>query len=164
MARRARGGSAELEALDLGHLALFVGMRVNALVLEQVHAAGFPGLRQGHGYVVQHLLEAPRTISELAELLGVTQQAASKTVAELRELGIVEPAPSDDARTRRIRLSERGHAAVDTTRDLRAELETRFRRAQGARVIDETRRVLAAVLESLGGAETVRRRRVREPR
>ncbi|WP_372239683.1 hypothetical protein [Corallococcus sp. CA047B] len=94
----------------------------------------------------------------------MTQQAASKTVAELRKLGIVEAAPSEDARIRRVRLSERGRAAVDTTRAARATFEARFRRAQGVRAVEETRRVLSAVLESLGGAEAVRRRRVREPR
>ncbi|MEI8409547.1 MULTISPECIES: helix-turn-helix domain-containing protein [unclassified Kribbella] len=35
----------------------------------------------------QHLVGGPVTISTLAELLGVTQQAASKTVADLEKRG-----------------------------------------------------------------------------
>ncbi|NMO13824.1 winged helix DNA-binding protein [Pyxidicoccus fallax] len=153
-----------LESLDLGYLALFVGQRVNEQVLEDIHAAGFTGLRHAHGYVFQHLLGGPRSISELAELLEVTQQAASKTVAELEALGYVERTASEDARVRRVALSARGQAAVERTRALRAGLQKRFERQHGAAAVDAARKLLAAVLTSLGGAEAVRARRVRAPR
>lgn len=165
MARPKDGGSAvNLEALDLGYLALFVGMRVNELVLEEVHAAGFEGLRHTHGYVFQHLLGGPRSISELAGLLEVTQQATSKTVAELKQLGFIEEVPSDDARVRRVRLSARGQAAVDTGRSVREEFEKRLERTHGRSAVEEARTLLAKVLISLGGEEAVRTRRVRLPR
>jgi DNA-binding MarR family transcriptional regulator len=164
MARQKEGAGLDLEELDLGYLALFVGMRMNELVLEEVHAAGFQGLRHAHGYVFQHLLGAARSISELAALLEVTQQAASKTVAELKQLGFVEEMPSDDARVRRVRLSAHGQAAVETGRSVRAELQKRFERTHGRRAVEEARKLLAKVLTSLGGAEAVRSRRVRLPR
>ncbi|QRK13847.1 winged helix DNA-binding protein [Archangium violaceum] len=151
-------------SLDLGHLALFVGMRVNDVVLEEIHAAGFTGLRYAHGFVFQHLLGGSRSISELAALLEVTQQAASKTVAELEKLGYVEETRSDDARVRRVRLSARGQAAVDKSRAVRAGLEERLRRSQGRRAVEEARKLLANVLDSLGGTEAVRARKVRLPR
>ncbi len=94
----------------------------------------------------------------------MTQQAASKTVAELEKLGYVEEAGSEDARVRRVRLSERGRAAVDKSRAVRAGLEERFKRAHGSRAVAEAHQLLADVLESLGGAEAVRNRRVRAPR
>ncbi|WP_275439386.1 MarR family winged helix-turn-helix transcriptional regulator [Archangium violaceum] len=164
MTRRTDAAAVRLDSLDLGHLALFVGMRVNDLVLEELHAAGFTGLRQAHGYVFQHLLGGARSIGELAGLLEVTQQAASKTVAELEKLGYVEEAGSDDARVRRVRLSARGQAAVERSRSLRAELEKRFERLQGRRALEDARKLLGEVLESLGGAEAVRTRRIRSPR
>jgi DNA-binding MarR family transcriptional regulator len=164
MPRRKQAAAVQLESLDLGHLALFVGMRVNDVVLEEIHAAGFTGLRYAHGFVFQHLLGGPRSIGELAGLLEVTQQAASKTVAELEKLGYVEEAGSEDARVRRVRLSARGQAAVDTSRAARAGLEERFRRSHGSRALEEARKLLADVLESLGGSEAVRSRRVRLPR
>lgn len=164
MSRRKDTEAVPLEALDLGYLGLFVGMRVNDLVLEALHAAGFQGLRQAHGYVFQHLLGGARSISELAKLLEVTQQAASKTVAELERLGYVEETASEDARVRRVQLSARGQAAVEKGRAVRAELEERFHRSQGRRAVEEARKVLANVLTSLGGAEAVRSRRVRSPR
>ncbi|WP_257461240.1 MarR family transcriptional regulator [Archangium lipolyticum] len=164
MTRRTEAAAVRLDTLDLGHLALFVGMRVNDLVLEELHAAGFTGLRQAHGYVFQHLLGGARSIGELAGLLEVTQQAASKTVAELEKLGYVEEAGSDDARVRRVRLSVRGQASVERSRSARAELEKRFESLQGRRALEDTRKLLGEVLESLGGAEAVRTRRIRSPR
>ncbi|WNG34962.1 winged helix DNA-binding protein [Archangium violaceum] len=164
MPRRKEDTSVQPESLDLGHLALFVGMRVNDVVLEEIHAAGFTGLRYAHGFVFQHLLGGPRSISELAGLLEVTQQAASKTVAELEKLGYVEETRSDDARVRRVRLSARGQAAVDKSRAVRAGLEERLRRSHGSRALEETRKLLADVLDSLGGTEAVRARKVRLPR
>ncbi|WNG45433.1 winged helix DNA-binding protein [Archangium minus] len=164
MPRRKEDTSVQPESLDLGHLALFVGMRVNDVVLEEIHAAGFTGLRYAHGFVFQHLLGGPRSISELAGLLEVTQQAASKTVAELERLGYVEETRSDDARVRRVRLSARGQAAVDKSRAVRAGLEERLRRSHGSRALEETRKLLADVLDSLGGTEAVRARKVRLPR
>lgn len=152
------------ESLDLGYLALFVGMRMNEVVLEELHAAGFPDVRHSHGYVFQHLLGGARSIGELGVLLEVTQQAASKTIAELQALGYVEDVASEDARVRRVGLSARGRAVIDKTRGLRATLEARFKRAQGARAVDEAREVLTRVLESLGGLEAVRGRRIRMPR
>jgi DNA-binding MarR family transcriptional regulator len=164
MARETEGSAVKLEELDLGYLALFVGMWVNERVLEEIHAAGFTGLRHAHGYVFQHLVGGPRSISELAALLEVTQQAASKTVAELEGLGFVEPTVSEDARVRRVRLSARGQAAVEKSRALRAELQERFERSHGKRAVTSARRLLAQVLASLGGAEAVRSRRIRFPR
>ena len=52
------------------------------------------------------------TIRELAELTGRTHSAASQTVTALRKEGLAESAPGDDARTRRVTLTERGRALV----------------------------------------------------
>jgi DNA-binding MarR family transcriptional regulator len=164
MARETESSEVRLEELDLGYLALFVGMWVNERVMEGIHAAGFKGLRHAHGYVFQHLLGGPRSISELATLLEVTQQAASKTVAELEQLGFIEQTASEDARVRRVRLSARGLAAVEKSRALRAGLQERFERSYGKRAVEDARKLLAQVLASLGGAEAVRSRRVRFPR
>ncbi|WP_051256818.1 MarR family transcriptional regulator [Cystobacter fuscus] len=164
MSRRQEAAPVQPESLDLGHLALFVGMRVNDLVLEEIHAAGFTGLRQAHGFVFQHLLGGARSISELAALLEVTQQAASKTIAELEKLGYVEETRSEDARVRRVRLSSRGQAAVDKSRAARAGLEERLRRDHGSRAVEEARKLLASALDSLGGTQAVRARKVRSPR
>jgi DNA-binding MarR family transcriptional regulator len=149
--------------LDLGYLAQFVGMRFNELVLERAEAEGYGDLRHAHGYVFQHLIEGPRRITELAERMGVTQQAVSKSVAELVELGYLTSDVGGDRRARQIALSKRGHAAVAQVRKTRARIEARVLAKHGAEVA-RAKALLAAVLDELGGTEAVRSRRVREPR
>ena len=151
-------------ALDIGYLALFVGYAFTDKVQAKL-AVGFEGLRFAHGSVFQHLVEGPRTLGELAAALEVSQQAASKSIAELEALGYVERVADEaDARVRRVRLSERGRGAVARARKIRASLERKLAAERGARAIEQCRAVLADVLESLGGAEAVKKRRVRGPR
>ena len=55
---------------------------MNDVVMERTLKAGFRGVRESHGYVIQHLIESERTITELAKRMEITQQATSKIVAE----------------------------------------------------------------------------------
>jgi DNA-binding MarR family transcriptional regulator len=151
--------------LDLGHLALFVGYAFSDAVMAALATAGFDDLRFSHGFVIQHLVDEPRTIGALAERMEVTQQGASKVVAELEELGYVERvADPDDARVRHVQLSARGREAVTATRKARERLGRKLAGKCGEVATAECRRVLACALEQLGGAEAVRRRRVTPPR
>ncbi|MEV0998086.1 MarR family transcriptional regulator [Nonomuraea sp. NPDC050202] len=151
--------------LELGTLALFVGSAAASAVQEEMAAQGFTGLRVSHGYVFQHLVEEARTIGELAVRMEVTQQAASKVVAELEGLGYVERVPDPrDARIRRVRLTGRGRAAVAAARRARAAQEDRLAERVGRERVEECRALLAELLDELGGAGAVRRREVRPPR
>ncbi|MEU3275652.1 helix-turn-helix domain-containing protein [Streptomyces antibioticus] len=69
--------------MDTGTLALFVGHATAALVQGQLAEQGFGDLRFSHGYVFQHLIDEEPTVGELAAHLAMTQQGASKAVAEL---------------------------------------------------------------------------------
>ena len=80
-------------------------------------------LRFADGFVFQHLVAGPVTIGALAERLDVTQQAASKSVADLERRGYVEraagpgrraraPGRADRARARRDRGGRRHRAAL----------------------------------------------------
>ena len=150
--------------LDLPYLGFFLGLRVNELVAEDLVAAGFKDVRQSHGYVVQHLIAQDRTITELAGRMEVSQQAASKVVAEMKALGILESAPGDDRRAKLIRLSARGRDAVTQTREARRRIETRLIKAIGARKYANGKRVLIACLDALGGLGRISSRRIRAPR
>ncbi len=154
----------DLADLDLGHLGQFVGGRFNELVLARARADGYDDLRHAHGYVFQHLIEGPKTVTALAKRLGVSQQAASKSVAELVELGYLEASAGDDRRAKQIALSQRGHAAIAQARKTRAALEAKLVRRHGAAEIARVKSLLARVLEELGGAAAVRERAIREPK
>lgn len=153
------------EDLDTGTLALFVGFAAAAAVQDELAALGLGDLRFSHGYVFQHLIEGEPTIGELAAKLGLTQQAASKSIAELERLGYTERVPDPaDARARRVRLTARGHHAITTTRQLRAALENRLTETCGQDRLSEARSVLTELLDALGGTAAVRHRQIRSPR
>jgi DNA-binding MarR family transcriptional regulator len=153
----------DLEQLDLGHLALFVGLRVNQLVMARMARAGFKNLRESHGYVIQHLIESERTITELARRMAVTQQAASKSVAELVRLGVLEESPGQDRRSKMIRLSSRGWKGVHASRRIRVTIHNRLQKSMGSSGYEWTKHALIQCLDALGGAEAIRSRRVKQP-
>jgi DNA-binding MarR family transcriptional regulator len=151
----------DFSKLELTHLAFFVGSLANGWVLYELKKAGFTGVRQSHGYLIQHVLEQPRAIGELASLLGVTQQAVSKSVGELEAVGVLESVASEDARVRRVKLSPRGERVVRLSRNVRRKFERRLERRASSAELQTARRVLLLALEELGGNEAVKQRRIR---
>jgi DNA-binding MarR family transcriptional regulator len=151
------------EALDLGHLALFVGLAMNDMVMQAMKRAGFESLRQSHAFVIQHLIGGPRAIGELAQLLGVTQQAVSKFIRELESASYVEAIASEDARVHRVQLSARGRACIKASRASRAQLEQNLSSKYGVTELAQAKKLLALVLDEFGGSDAVYRRGVRPP-
>ncbi|MFK4227811.1 MarR family winged helix-turn-helix transcriptional regulator [Streptomyces sp. NPDC019890] len=154
--------SLDPQQLDTGTLALFVGQAAAALVQEQLVDQGFGDLRFSHGYVFQHLIDDEPTVGELATQLAMTQQGASKAVAELERLGYCERTPdAADARIRRVRLTDRGQDAVVAARHARTALDQRLADRFGKQHLAEHRDLLARLLDELGGTAAVERRAVR---
>ena len=151
--------------LDLSLAALFAGYALNDEVQRRLHSAGFEGLRFSHGFLVQHLVAGERSVGELAELMGITQQAVSKTVGELETLGYLERrARAADARVRLVTLTRRGREAIKTAREARAEVVAELRSELGPRRVDAATALLRDVLRAQGALPDIRRRRVRLPR
>ncbi|MAT18784.1 MAG: transcriptional regulator [Leifsonia sp.] len=146
--------------LDLPTIAALAAEAANAHLLDQLHAAGFTGVRAAHGYLLQALVDERPSVGELAARLGVTQQAISKTVTELESLGIAHrEADAHDSRVRRVALTARGEDLLETSRRIRSDLDARVAAELGD--LAAAKRALAALLEAAGGVEAVRQRRVR---
>src|SRR6185295_13655061 len=125
---------------------------------------GFDDARFGHGFVFQHLVAGPRTIGELARAMEVTQQRASKATAELEALGYVRrEADPGDARVRRVALTERGRAAIESARRARAEVVGELRDKLGPARVQAAEALLRDVLRAIGAEHAIRARRVRLP-
>jgi DNA-binding MarR family transcriptional regulator len=115
--------------------------------------------------VFQHLVGGAVTISTLAEKLGVTQQAVSKSVADLGNRGYVARRPDPaDARARHVVLTERGEAVIAAARKHRAALDAELRQALGDEHVEQTRVLLLDVIHHLGATPSLRARAVRPPR
>lgn len=70
-------------------------------------------MRPRYAYALIRLAHTgPLTIRELAESLGRTHSAISQTLAGMRREGLVDSEPGEDARTRRITLTERGRSLI----------------------------------------------------
>jgi DNA-binding MarR family transcriptional regulator len=150
--------------LDLPLAALFAGWAMSDELTRRIAADGLDDLRFADGVLFQHLVEGPRTIGSLAERLEISQQAASKAVADLERRGYVERgADPDDARVRRVALSERGRAAIEAGRRHRAAIESELSQRLGERRVEGARQLLNEVLAELGGDAPVRGRRVLPP-
>lgn len=148
--------------LDLVMLAQLAGHVLALRTQERIAAAGgHEALKARYGFVFQHLIAGPLPISALAERLGVTQQAASKTVAEMAGAGYLTRTPDPgDARVRLVALSDRGRRAVADGRAARTELAAALQHRLGPRTAATLRRALLEVLDEAGGIEAVAERRV----
>jgi DNA-binding MarR family transcriptional regulator len=153
------------DGLDLSLTALFAGWAMTDEVQRRLAGPGYGDLRFNDGVVIQHVLAAPLSITALAERMGVTQQAASKAVADLERRGLLsrEPDPAD-ARTKLLHLTEHAENAVAATRNLRRELEEELVAEYGAERVDDARALLALIIGRYGGGDAIRGRRVRPPR
>jgi DNA-binding MarR family transcriptional regulator len=78
-----------------------------------VRARGFDDVRPAHGFAFTRLAAGGATVTELAEHLDVTRQAAAQLADELVAKGYVrrEPHPAD-ARARLITLTSKGWACT----------------------------------------------------
>jgi DNA-binding MarR family transcriptional regulator len=151
--------------LDLFIAASLVGAETDRRVVTELEQAGLPGIRRGHGYLIQRLVEQPATVGEIAASLEISQQAVSKTVGELVRLGYVEQTTDpEDRRRRPVRLSRRGRRAVAVARTARRDLRRRLEDEVGPRRLAAAERVLAAAAQVLGMAEQVATRTVRPAR
>jgi DNA-binding MarR family transcriptional regulator len=150
---------------DLSLAAQFAGWAMADEIQRRLAADGFDDVRFADGVVFQHLVEGPITATALAERLGVSQQAASKSVADLERRGYVERTPDPgDARARLVALTTRGLAVIATAREHRTALGAELSERLGAPRTEAARRLLLDVIAAVGGEAAVRGRRVRPPR
>lgn len=113
-------------------LRLLLGFR---LLVDELHAElarqGHPDLRPMHGFVFQAIGPDGITAAELGRRLGVSKQAAGKTIDSLQQLGYVRRQPdSRDQRQKIVVLTDRGFDALARSaaifEDLRAGWASRI--------------------------------------
>lgn len=150
------------DAADVVLLLAAASAGANERVAARMRDMGMPEVRVHHGYLFQHLLVGPRTVRELAGLLGVTPQAVSKTVGEMEGLGWVSRGVGKhDQRTRQVALTDTGRALVEAGRRARVLVEEELAGELGLATLQEMRRQLSRLAVSTGGWELLSRRSLR---
>ena len=128
-------------------LLLLAGFRT---LIDELHAElgrqGHPDARPAHGFALQAIGPGGATASELGRRLGVSKQAAGKTVDRLERLGYVTRAGDDrDARRKLVRLTPRGGELLASSAAIFDDLRARWVRALGAARVRELESALRAV-------------------
>ena len=128
-------------------LLLLLGFRA---LIDELHAElarqGHPDVRPLHGFVFQAIGPDGTTAAELGRRLGISKQAAGKTVDALERLGYVERAGDPrDARRKRVALTERGFDCLMRSARIFDALRAQWARALGEQRLraleDDLRRV-----------------------
>jgi DNA-binding MarR family transcriptional regulator len=147
-------------AADLGILLTLSLRGFTSDLHSELAARGFAELRPAFGVVFRALRDEPLTLTDLANRLGVSKQAASKVVDEMVAKRLVRRrvAPSD-ARTKPLELTARGRRAMATAIDIGGEIDARLRATVGTGAVDSMHAVLEALVELTGLKNDLDRRR-----
>ena len=135
-------------------LRLLLGFRV---LIDELHAElarqGHPEMRPMHGFVFQAIGPDGTTAAELGRRLGISKQAAGKTIDALERLGYLKRgADPADARRKVVLLTGRAADALERSARIFDDL-----RARWASVIGEERlRALEADLRKVTPPEIFR--------
>lgn len=114
-------------------LRLLLGFRtiIDALHTE-LAGRGHPDLRPMHGFVFQAIGVEGTTAVELGRRLGISKQAAGKTIDALERLGYVQRgADPADRRSKVVRLTARGIDALRQSAEIFDDLRSRWAAAIG---------------------------------
>jgi DNA-binding MarR family transcriptional regulator len=133
-------------------LLLFAGFRT---LIDQLHAElarrGHPDVRPAYGFAMQAMGVRGATATEIGRRLGVSKQAAGKTVDRLETLGYVERADDPaDARRKLIRLTPRGLDSLTQAADIFDDLRAAWARTLGAERLAAVEGALRTVVPAAG--------------
>ena len=135
-------------------LLLFGGFRT---IIDELHAElarrGHQDMRPAHGFAMQAIGLQGATATEVGRRLGISKQAAGKTIERLEALGYAQRAgDSADRRRKLTRLTPRGVEALTLSAEIFDDIRNRWARTLGEdRVAD-----LEASLRTMVPGETFR--------
>ncbi len=116
-----------------------------------------PNIRAAHTSLLPHLGFHGTRLTELAEKLGVSKQAAFQLVEELEAQGMVEKIDDPaDGRAKLIRFSKRGERALLDGLRVLGEIERTLAAAIGRERFEALHEALLALMPVLEAAETGR--------
>jgi DNA-binding MarR family transcriptional regulator len=119
---------------------------------ERLAERGWADVRPAFGFVLLALRDGPLSLRDLPGVLGTSKQAVSKLVDAMVATGYVERAVDpDDARAKRVELSERGRALLAEVEVIWAELESEWARVLGDARLTDLRSDLHTVLVQVSG-------------
>lgn len=130
---------------------------VRERMLSGLHARGYTDLVAAHLNVLQYPGPENERPSDLATRIGMTKQALNYLLGQMEQLGyLVRQGDDEDQRSRRIRLTPRGRAAIAAIRDIVGEVEAEWERRLGARQFGQLKDLLTRLQTSAAPADASR--------
>src|SRR6516162_11092423 len=135
-------------------LLLFGGFRS---IIDELHAElarrGHPDVRPAYGFAMQAIGRQGATASEVGRRLGISKQAAGKTIERLEALGYAQRAgDTADRRRKLVRLTPRGIGALTQSAMIFGDIRDRWAQALGPARLDD----VEASLRTMVPGETFR--------
>lgn len=154
-----------MSAPDLAILIVAANRCVADRLGAAVATVGGETMRPSFGFVIRAVAAERPTVSRLAELLGVTKQAASRLADDMVSLGYLERTgdPADRRRTQ-LRLSPTGERVWVRARAESEAMEAELRERFGDEPVGHLRALLTDFVERHGGTQELAHNRSRAPR
>jgi DNA-binding MarR family transcriptional regulator len=138
-------------------LARLLAMAYRHLVVglhERLAARGWRDVRPQYGYVLLACRDRPTTSGELAGMLGVSKQAASKLADTMVEGALLRRRTSAaDSRAKPLALTARGRRLLVQVEEIYLELEQEWADVIGRPRVEQVRGSLVEVLTTAYGGE-----------
>lgn len=136
-------------------LARLLGLAFRQLI-DDLHVRlaeqGWTDVRESYGFVLLTVRDSPAGITELAAVLGVTKQAASKLVEAMEASGYVtRRSDPGDGRARPVALAPRGRRLLAAVERIYVELEAEWAAVIGASGLERCRTDVERVLRARHG-------------
>ncbi len=127
-------------------------------LIDELHvrlaAEGYADVRSTFGYVLLALREAPTTGADIALLLGVTKQAASKLIDAMEHGGYVRrQTHGDDARAKTIAITDKGRKLLVTAESIYRDLEAQWAHVTSNKRVETLRAELRRIVEAAHGGQ-----------
>lgn len=131
-------------------------------LMASMRAGGLEDMKPMYGFVIRAVAAEEPTINRLAEMLGVTKQAASVLADGMCADAFLERrTDAHDRRRARLVLSSRGRAVFARATRTSAAMERELARLVGPADVAALRRALLAFVQAHGALDEVMARRAR---
>jgi DNA-binding MarR family transcriptional regulator len=115
---------------------------------------GYCDVKRSFGFVLLAARDAPTSVSDVAVLMGMTKQAASKLIDAMVESGYVDRrSDAVDGRQRPVFLTRRGRSLLTAVEEIYVELESEWASAIGVSNVDRLRTDIARAVTIRGNGE-----------
>ena len=145
------GGQRQADSPPLARLFAIGYRQLIDSLHDRLQARGWTDVRPAFGFVLLAARDQPTSVTELAGLMGMTKQAASKLVDAMVSGGYIERGTDpQDGRQRPVTLTGRGQDLLCAVEQVYAEVEEGWAKMIGTSHLDRMRRDLMQILSDPG--------------